>query len=547
MASKKNTNNNSGADVMSDGHFIELVRSGDMSAFDHLYERHLSIASAVARRNVDNPSDAEDVVAEAFQAVLQNLVAGKGPNNFFRAYLLSTVTRLSHHRNRKAGSTLPSSDDAVLDRPLSEPDAAVKAFESDAVARAFQALPERWQAVLWYLDVERMKPAAVAPILGLSPNAVSALALRAREGLRRQYLQAHVADEHDADCVMYASKLGHFIRGGLSRAASRKMRQHLAGCSKCTRALSELKDVQGSMRAVLLPLVTGVPLALWAGKGAGLGVLGGLVPVKAAIVAPAISQPVVMAVVAAAGLGLALGASGVTGLLIPDAPVVNRPESTQPEAQPSVPLWPPATNVSKPPGDPSASPQAPTSEETVPPAESDPARIEDPGEGQETNNGREVTGTAVVQGGAPAEEEPPASVVETPPQQEPLPAPSASTEPVAPTALSTYVWAAQDAGTGLTAVQVDFIPRGTAPAGPGTATFSLGSDTRIQEKSLQVPQGWSCSLQGQGAITCSTGSIQSGNLHFHMTAENRSRAAGGVLTYSFSAAGFSTGNLHYEY
>ncbi|XAZ31966.1 sigma factor [Paenarthrobacter ureafaciens] len=42
-----------------------------MSAFDHLYERHISIAAAVARRNVDNPSDAEDVVAEAFQAVLQ--------------------------------------------------------------------------------------------------------------------------------------------------------------------------------------------------------------------------------------------------------------------------------------------------------------------------------------------------------------------------------------------------------------------------------------------------------------------------------------------
>ncbi|AOY72748.1 hypothetical protein M707_06220 [Arthrobacter sp. AK-YN10] len=545
MASRKNTNNNSGADVLSDGHYIELVRGGDMSAFDHLYERHISIAAAVARRNVDNPSDAEDVVAEAFQAVLQNLVAGKGPNNFFRAYLLSTVTRLSHHRNRKAGSTLPSSDDAVLDRPLSEPDAAIKAFESDAVAKAFQALPERWKAVLWYLDVERMKPAAVAPILGLSPNAVSALALRAREGLRRQYLQAHIAEEHDDECVMYASKLGHYIRGGLSRAASRKVRQHLGGCSKCTLALSELKDVQGRMRAVLLPLVTGVPLALWAGKGAGLGVLGGLVPVKAAIVAPAISQPVVMAVVAAAGLGLALGASGVGGLLIPDAHVVDHPDSTHPEAQPSITVWPPPTPSHQAPESPSP---AQTGPDLLPPSGPDPAQEEPREQEKQPSDGREVAEPAEVQGGAPATEVPPGTAPEPPPtQQEPDPAPSAPEKPTTPTAVSTYVWAAQDTGAGLTAMQVDFIPRGAPPVGPGTATFSFSPDAQIQEKSLVVPQGWSCSFQGPRAITCSTGSIQAGNLNFHMTAETGKSAAPGVLTYSFRGSGFSTGKLRYDY
>ncbi|WP_224094303.1 sigma-70 family RNA polymerase sigma factor [Arthrobacter sp. StoSoilB13] len=321
MASGTGTDNASSAGVESDGHLIGLVRGGDMSAFDELYERHVSVASTVARRNVDNPSDAEDVVAEAFQAVLQSLVAGRGPDNFFRAYLLSTVTRLSHHRNRKAGRSLPSSDDAILDRTMPEPDAVVKAFESHTVAKAFRALPERWQAVLWYLDVERMKPAAVAPLLGLSANAVSALALRAREGLRRQYLQAHVAEALDSDCAGFASKLGTFIRGGLSRIAERKMRQHLNGCSKCTLALSELKDVQGTMRAVLIPLVTGIPLATLAAKGAGLGVLGGLVPIKAAIVVPAIGQPAVMAMVAVAGLGLALGAVGIVGRLTPDVPM----------------------------------------------------------------------------------------------------------------------------------------------------------------------------------------------------------------------------------
>jgi RNA polymerase sigma factor (sigma-70 family) len=186
MARRSRSSNKSNREVSDDGHLIELVRSGDLSAFDHLYERHVSMASTVAKRNVDNPSDAEDVVAEAFQSVLRSLVAGKGPDTFFRAYLLSTVTRLSHQQNRKSSKVLPSGDESVLDNTMTEPDAAVQAFESNTVARAFRSLPERWQAVLWYLDVERMKPAAVAPILGVSANAVSALAVRAREGLRSE-------------------------------------------------------------------------------------------------------------------------------------------------------------------------------------------------------------------------------------------------------------------------------------------------------------------------------------------------------------------------
>ena len=60
-------------------------------------------------------------------------------------------------------------------------DTAVEQFESGAAAKAFASLPERWQVVLWHLEVEGQKPADIAPLLGMSPNSVSALAYRARE------------------------------------------------------------------------------------------------------------------------------------------------------------------------------------------------------------------------------------------------------------------------------------------------------------------------------------------------------------------------------
>lgn len=531
MASGTGTDNASSAGVESDGHLIGLVRGGDMSAFDELYERHVSVASTVARRNVDNPSDAEDVVAEAFQAVLQSLVVGRGPDNFFRAYLLSTVTRLSHHRNRKAGRSLPSSDDAILDRTLPDPDAVVKAFESHTVAKAFRALPERWQAVLWYLDVERMKPAAVAPLLGLSANAVSALALRAREGLRRQYLQAHVAEEPDSDCAGFASKLGTFIRGGLSRIAERKMRQHLNGCSKCTGALSELKDVQGTMRAVLLPLVTGIPLATLAAKGAGLGFLGGLVPIKAAIVVPAIGQPAVMAIVAVAGLGLALGAVGIVGRLTPDVPMEQLAIETSSSRQESFV----GAQAPTPTATPKPSLPSPVSPAAVEPSPSN------AGHGEPNTEAEPLVSTPAPSG---VESQP------QPQQSVPSPDPTSSAATALPASLAAVtasVRTPKDRGSGMTAMEVDFGIGGSQSLGPAKAVFSVEMDARIQESSLRAPEGWSCSMEGRTAVTCITGSARRSDLHFQVSAQSKHKKGAGVLTYSLSGSGLAAGEFVHKY
>ncbi|MFP3579908.1 sigma-70 family RNA polymerase sigma factor [Arthrobacter sp. SIMBA_036] len=523
MAQSTGTGGNVHGSLDSDGHLIELVRSGDMSAFDDLYERHLSIASAVARRNVDNPSDAEDVVAEAFQSVLQSLMAGKGPDNFFRAYLLSTVTRLSHHRNRKAGKTLPSGDDSLLDRASAEPDVAIKAFESQTVAKAFRSLPERWQAVLWYLDVERMKPAAVAPILGLSPNAVSALALRAREGLRREYLQAHIAEEKNAGCAEYAGKLGSFIRGGLSTAAERKVRAHLNGCSKCTAALGELKDVQSTMRAVLLPMITGIPAAAWAGKGAGLGIIGGLAPIKAAVAVPTIAQPAVMAVVAAAGLGLALGAVGLVDLLTPDYM-----EQRAAQASTSQQLQSVKPSASAPP----PNPQTPSA--TVPPAKVPTA----------------AAPPVVVPAVPPAA--PPPAVVR--PTSTPIPTPVPSPSSSRPSPPRVDVPAPVDAsvkdisaGPRTVTMGVTFTVGGSQALGPGKVVFSVGRAESIPMKLVDAPEGWSCSVQASNVVTCTTPSIQRRELHFQVTAVSQRRSQGGVLTYSLSGQGIAPGDFVHKY
>ena len=102
-------------------------------------------------------------------------------------------------------------------------DTAVAGFESGAAAKAFASLPERWQLVLWHLEVEGQKPADIAPLLGMSANSVSALAYRAREGLRQAFLTMHIADLTETDCRWVNEHLGAFIRKGLSKRDAAKV------------------------------------------------------------------------------------------------------------------------------------------------------------------------------------------------------------------------------------------------------------------------------------------------------------------------------------
>ena len=132
-------------------------------------------------------------------------------------------------------------------------------FESDAAARAFASLPERWQLVLWHTEVEGQRPAEVAPLLGLTPNAVSQLAHRAREGLRQAFVSMHVHDagEPRSACQATRANLGAYIRAGLSSREAARVSAHLECCRPCTAIYLELVEVDTDLRGLLAPLLLG--------------------------------------------------------------------------------------------------------------------------------------------------------------------------------------------------------------------------------------------------------------------------------------------------
>ncbi|WP_052663796.1 sigma-70 family RNA polymerase sigma factor [Psychromicrobium lacuslunae] len=241
-----------------DGQLIAQVRGGNARAFDELYRRHRAVAIGTAHHILDNPSDVEDVVADSFAYLFSKLKAGQGPDNFFRGYLLTAVRRNSYSRNKASAKTRLPEQEEALDRPVIDPDRLIEEFESGAIVKAFSALPERWQSVLWYLDVEQESTQTVAQRMGMSANSVSALVMRARDGLRASYLQQHVVPGQNPECQPYVAKLAKYAAKTLSLPVRSKVEAHLDNCGHCTAVLANLRDSTPALRAALVPAIAGI-------------------------------------------------------------------------------------------------------------------------------------------------------------------------------------------------------------------------------------------------------------------------------------------------
>ncbi|MFI6100655.1 sigma-70 family RNA polymerase sigma factor [Lentzea sp. NPDC051213] len=250
-----------------DRDLLARVREGDDSAYGELFSRHADAIRRFSLRHVREAAEADDLTAEAFFRMLQAIRRGSGPTDHVRTYLLTVARRVAWEWSGRRRD-VPVEDEELGRRVEPVGDNANRRVEHNLITRAFSSLPERWRVVLWRVEVEGERPATVAPHFGLSPNAMSALARRAREGLRAAYLQAHLAvDEGRSSCAAIRAKLGTYTAGGVQGVEERRIRAHLDTCSPCSQLHAELNEVCATLRANAAFLVVPSTLGLaFAGK-----------------------------------------------------------------------------------------------------------------------------------------------------------------------------------------------------------------------------------------------------------------------------------------
>lgn len=253
-------------DQLTDEELLDLTRSGDRAAYGELYARHEAAGRRFARR-LAGPG-ADDVVAEAFTKVLGAILRGRGPVDTFRPYLFTAIRSVAQRTGAKLGRTIPMADletegepDGLLDEVLD----AVDGPDRSVVLQAFGRLTKAQQEVLWYIDAEQRAPSELAEHFGSSPNAISARAYRARQALRRAFLELHFdvpSIDDRADCEAVRARLADHLRDELSEVERDEIEEHLEGCPRCRGLLSQVAVLSKHHGAVLpLPVVVGMAFA----------------------------------------------------------------------------------------------------------------------------------------------------------------------------------------------------------------------------------------------------------------------------------------------
>ncbi|MGO2521262.1 MAG: sigma-70 family RNA polymerase sigma factor, partial [Microbacterium sp.] len=287
-----------------DADLVLRTRSGDQGAFSELWRRHYPSGMTVAR-SITSSIEPDDLVQESYARIYQAIIKGGGPNGSFRAYLFTSIRNTAAAWGRSRREVAIDELDAIAD-PDSTEQAADEALDRGLTAQAFRSLPTRWQEVLWYTEIEQMKPAEVAPLLAMKAGAVSQLAFRAREGLREAWIQAHLRGaETGSECRWTIQHLGAYSRGNLSTRDQKRLDQHIDECARCMIVAAEAKDVSGRLALVLLPLVLGI-----SGAAGYTAMLQGTAPVVAVAAMPsAVFEGAV--VVGGTGASAGVGALGL--------------------------------------------------------------------------------------------------------------------------------------------------------------------------------------------------------------------------------------------
>ena len=171
-------------DEEDDHALMERVADGDAAAFRVLVERHAGSLSAHAARMLQSPSEAEEVVQEAYIRLWKQAPRYR-PEAKLRTWLYGVVHNLCIDRLRARRSHDAEAVDqlAVDDRPSGDRRERERSLR---VQGEVALLPERQRAALSLVHFEELSNIDAAALLGVSIEALESLLARARRTLRER-------------------------------------------------------------------------------------------------------------------------------------------------------------------------------------------------------------------------------------------------------------------------------------------------------------------------------------------------------------------------
>jgi RNA polymerase sigma-70 factor, ECF subfamily len=172
----------------SDYELAQASASGDMAAFEALYERHHRRVYSLCLRMLANPTEAEDLAQEVFVQLFRKIGSFRGESAFTTWLHRMTVNQvLMHFRKRgvrleqttEEGDELTDVVQAGTERPQAMP-----VVDRIALDAAIAQLPPGYRSAFVLHDIEGYEHEEVARLLGCSVGTSKSQLHKARMKLR---------------------------------------------------------------------------------------------------------------------------------------------------------------------------------------------------------------------------------------------------------------------------------------------------------------------------------------------------------------------------
>jgi RNA polymerase sigma-70 factor (ECF subfamily) len=172
------------AEAFDERALLARVQAGESGAFDLLVQRYLPKARLVARRLMQNPDDADDLVQEAFLRALER-IATFDISRAFDPWFTRLLINLGTDWQRKQTVRRTEFHDPEIFPGGSRPDRETERSElRSSLQRAMGQLPDRQRLIVTLFEIDGHSTEEVAEMLHISQVTVRWHLHQARKALR---------------------------------------------------------------------------------------------------------------------------------------------------------------------------------------------------------------------------------------------------------------------------------------------------------------------------------------------------------------------------
>lgn len=177
-------------DIPKSGSLLKRCLDGEELAYKELYERYSRAMYNIAMRILNEQTEAEDVIQEAFMNAFTNLGQLKS-EDAFGSWLKRIVVNRSVDRVRRRKSWYVEADESIPadDTGYEEP----AEYDPEKVRAALAMLPEGYRVIVTLFLFEDLPHKSIAEKLGISESTSKSQYARGRKKLASFIMQLHNA------------------------------------------------------------------------------------------------------------------------------------------------------------------------------------------------------------------------------------------------------------------------------------------------------------------------------------------------------------------